>query len=78
MGPDSHSTLKHAAAAAAADAAVAGGSVPVVYKFKTDQGNATAAVAQLLQGKSAKKNPVDAVFIATTDLDFVAGMCNSF
>ena len=45
----------------------------MVYKFKPDQGNATTAVAQLLQGKAAAKNPVDAVFIATTDLDFVAG-----
>jgi hypothetical protein len=51
----------------------AGGSVPVVYMFKPDQGNATAAVAKLVTGKAAQKNPVDAVFIATTDLDFVAG-----
>jgi hypothetical protein len=49
--------------------------VPVVYVFKPDKGNATAAVAQILAGKASTRNPVDAVFIATTDLEFVAGGC---
>jgi hypothetical protein len=53
--------------------AAAGGSVPVVYSFDPDKGNATSAVAKILAGKAAAKNPVDAVFIATTDLVFVAG-----
>ncbi|KAF6254600.1 periplasmic binding protein-like I [Scenedesmus sp. NREL 46B-D3] len=50
----------------------AGGSVPVVYTFKPDKGNATAAVDKLLEGKASQRNPVDAVFIATNDLVFVA------
>jgi hypothetical protein len=47
------------------------GTVPVVYQFKSGQGNAQAAVADVKAGVQNKG--VQAVFIATNDLTFAAG-----
>eukprot|EP00775_Hariotina_reticulata_P002127 gene2127-2446_t len=47
-----------------------GGSVPVVYQFKTGQGDPKAAVAKLKAG--IKDSKLDSVFISTNNLTFVA------
>ncbi|KAF8056017.1 Atf7ip [Scenedesmus sp. PABB004] len=50
----------------------AGGSVPVVYSFKSGEANATDAVDKMLFGRKYKRPPIQAVFIATNDLRFVS------
>jgi len=57
-------------------ALAAGGNVPVVYQFKPGQGSPTAALSKLLAGvsKPAKAEyKLDAVFLSTSNLSFVAG-----
>jgi hypothetical protein len=52
-----------------------GGSVPVVFTFKTFQGEPSQAVAKMVAGKQAAQNKLDAVFVSTNNLTFVAGAC---
>jgi hypothetical protein len=50
-----------------------GGSVPVVYQFKTGQGDPKAAVTKLKAG--IKDSKLDSVFISTNNMTFAAGLC---
>jgi hypothetical protein len=50
-----------------------GGNVPVVVMFKTGQGNIPDTIKQLQAGKANSQYPLDAAFIATSNVSFVAG-----
>lgn len=57
-----------------------GGNVPVVYEFEPGQGSPAAAVAKMLAGVASPAKPeykLDAVFISTTNVAFVAGELGS-
>lgn len=47
--------------------------MPVVYMFKKGQGNPQEAVQKLVDGTKDAQFPLDAAFIATNNLTFVAG-----
>jgi hypothetical protein len=50
-----------------------GGNVPVVVMFKKGQGNIPDTIKQLQAGKANSQYPLDAAFIATGNVSFVAG-----
>jgi hypothetical protein len=47
--------------------------VPVVVMFKKGQGNVADAIRQLQAGKASSTYPLDAAFVATGNVSFVAG-----
>ncbi|WIA43947.1 hypothetical protein OEZ86_010340 [Tetradesmus obliquus] len=49
-----------------------GGNVPVVVMFKKGQGNVADAIRQLQAGKASSTYPLDAAFVATGNVSFVA------
>lgn len=50
-----------------------GGIVPVVIPFKKGSGDPAAAVAQLVEAKASKTNPLDAVYVSTNNITFFTG-----
>lgn len=45
----------------------------MVVPFKKGQGDPKAAVAKMVEGKAAKANPLDAVYVSTNNLTYFGG-----